>query len=157
MTRAADFFRRRTLPKKCADTLRATKTATAFSILTREVYLTAQDVRNLQLAKAAVAAGIDVLLAAQREWKAPILTVCILQAASEAMSIRKARSKIGMLPRVEKDKLHSIGNTALAGAAMMALDPEKRGAVRRIAHDCSYIELSGRADFAAAFAENMSF
>ena len=65
--------------------------------------------------------------------------------------------KIGMLPRIEKDKLHSIGNTALAGAAMMALAPEKRGAVRRIAHDCSYIELSGRADFAAAFAENMSF
>lgn len=65
--------------------------------------------------------------------------------------------KIGMLPRIEKDKLHSIGNTALAGAAMMALDPEKRGVVRRLTHDCGYIELSGRSDFAAAFTENMSF
>lgn len=124
--------------------------------LTREVYLTAQDVRNLQLAKAAVAAGIDVLLAA-KGMKSSDIDGLYLAGGFGSYVDTESAMKIGMLPRVEKDKLHSIGNTALAGAAMMALDPEKRGAVRQLAHDCSYIELSGRADFAAAFAENMSF
>lgn len=124
--------------------------------LTREVYLTAQDVRNLQLAKAAVAAGIDVLLAA-KGMKSSDIDGLYLAGGFGSYVDTESAMKIGMLPRIEKDKLHSIGNTALAGAAMMALDPEKRGAVRQLTHDCSYIELSGRADFAAAFAENMSF
>ena len=124
--------------------------------LTREVCLTAQDVRSLQLAKAAVAAGIDVLLAA-KEMESSDIDGLYLAGGFGSYVDTESAMKIGMLPRIEKDKLHSIGNTALAGAAMMALDPEKRGVVRRLTHDCGYIELSGRSDFAAAFTENMSF
>lgn len=63
----------------------------------------------------------------------------------------------GMLPYLPTDKLHNTGNTALAGASIMALDTEKIGLVRKIAQGCDYIELSGRADFAAAFAESITF
>lgn len=124
--------------------------------LTREVCLTAQDVRNLQLAKAAVAAGIDVLLAV-KEMESSDIDGLYLAGGFGSYVDTESAMKIGMLPRIEKDKLHSIGNTALAGAAMMALDPEKRSVVRHLTHDCGYIELSGRSDFAAAFTENMSF
>ena len=124
--------------------------------LTREVYLTAQDVRNLQLAKAAVAAGIRVLLAAGGI-TADELDGVYLAGGFGSYLDPKSAVKIGMLPYLAPDKLHNPGNTALAGASMMALDTEKTGLVRRLAQGCDYIELSGRADFAAAFAESIAF
>ena len=43
------------------------------------------------------------------------------------------------------------------GAAMAAADPGEMGRLRAVAHGCRYLELSGRADFAAAFVEHMGF
>ena len=124
--------------------------------LTHEVYLTAQDVRNLQLAKAAVAAGISVLLAAEGIAVEKLDGVYLAGGFGSYLDPRSA-VKIGMLPFLSSDKLHNPGNTALAGASIMALDTEKIGLVRKIAQGCDYIELSGRADFAAAFAESIAF
>ncbi len=124
--------------------------------LTREVYLTAQDVRNLQLAKAAVAAGIRVLLAAEGI-TADKLDGVYLAGGFGSYLDPKSAVKIGMLPGILPNKLHNPGNTALAGASMLALDTEKIGCVRKIAQSCDYIELSGRADFAAAFTESIAF
>lgn len=124
--------------------------------LTHEVYLTAQDVRNLQLAKAAVAAGISVLLAAESITVEKLDGVYLAGGFGSYLDPKSA-VKIGMLPYLPPDKLHNTGNTALAGASIMALDTEKIGCVRKIAQGCDYIELSGRADFAAAFAENIAF
>ena len=50
-----------------------------------------------------------------------------------------------------------LGNTALAGAAVLTLDGAQWLRIRSISRACSYLELSGRADFAAAFTENLSF
>ena len=65
--------------------------------------------------------------------------------------------RIGMLPDISSGKLRNPGNTALAGASMAALDPERLGEMKSIAQSCDYIELSGRADFADAFAGSMTF
>ena len=124
--------------------------------LTREVYLTAQDVRNLQLAKAAVAAGISVLLAADGITAEKLDSVYLAGGFGSYLDPKSA-VKIGMLPKVSPDKLHNPGNTALAGASIMALDTEMIGCARKIAQGCNYIELSGRADFAGAFAESIAF
>ena len=64
---------------------------------------------------------------------------------------------IGMLPRACAGKLHTLGNTALAGAAALTLDPAQWQRIGDISRACSYSELSGRADFAAAFTDNLSF
>ena len=112
--------------------------------------------RNLQLAKAAVAAGISVLLAAEGITVEKLDGVYLAGGFGSYLDPKSA-VKIGMLPYLPPDKLHNTGNTALAGASMMTLDTEKIGCVRKIAQGCDYIELSGRADFAAAFAENIAF
>ena len=127
-----------------------------FFHLTREIYLTAQDVRNLQLAKAAVAAGISVLLDAEGMTAERLDGVYLAGGFGSYLDARSA-VKIGMLPFISPDKLRNPGNTALAGASVMALDTEKIACARRIAQCCDYIELSGRADFAGAFAENIAF
>ena len=124
--------------------------------LTHRVCLTAQDVRNLQLAKGAVAAGIKVLLDEEGMSAAELDGVYLAGGFGSWLDPASA-VRLGMLPDILHDKLCNPGNTALAGASMAALDPEKLGRMRDIAHGCNYIELSGRTDFADAFAGSMTF
>ena len=124
--------------------------------LTDRVYLTAEDVRSLQLAKAAVAGGIEVLLR-QRDLDAAALDGVYIAGGFGSYIDPDSAMAIGMLPRLPRSKLHCLGNTALAGASMAALSGEDRRRLGRIAADCRYIELSGRQDFARAFTDHMVF
>ena len=112
--------------------------------------------RNLQLAKAAVAAGIRVLLQ-QRGLTPEQLDGVYLAGGFGSYLDPESAAAIGMLPRACAGKLHTLGNTALAGAAVLTLDGTQWQRIRAISRACSYLELSGRADFAAAFTENLSF
>ncbi len=124
--------------------------------LTGDVFLNAQDVRNLQLAKAAVAAGIKVLLDKAGMCIDDLDAVYLAGGFGSYIDTESAM-KIGMLPRISAAKLHNPGNTALAGASMAAVNLNKLECMQEIADRCNYIELSGRADFAAAFTDNISF
>ena len=124
--------------------------------LTPEVCLTAADVRNLQLAKAAVAAGICVLLQQRGISPEQVAGVYLAGGFGSYLDPESAMT-IGMLPRACAGKLHTLGNTALAGAAALTLDPAQWQHIGDISRACSYSELSGRADFAAAFTDNLSF
>ena len=64
---------------------------------------------------------------------------------------------IGMLPPVLAGKVRPLGNTALAGAAALALDSRLWPKVEDTARSCAYIELSGQPDFTQAFTGNMGF
>ena len=48
-----------------------------------------------------------------------------------------------------------LGNTALAGAAVLTLDGAQWQRIHAISRACSYLELSGRAGFAAAVNEKI--
>ena len=65
--------------------------------------------------------------------------------------------RIGMLPKGTLGKLRVMGNTALAGASMLALDGANWERLRSIPAKCRDIELSGRDDFADAFTDNLTF
>lgn len=124
--------------------------------LTENVYLTAADVRSLQLAKAAVAGGIEVLLARQGIGVSELDRVCLAGGFGNYIDPKSAMA-IGMLPELEPERLHSLGNTSLAGASMAAVDPEARRELRSCAEKCEYIELSGLQEFTEAFTDNMTF
>ena len=124
--------------------------------LTPEVYLTAADVRNLQLAKAAVAAGIRVLLQQRGITPEQVDGVYLAGGFGSYLDPESAMA-IGMLPRACAGRLHTLGNTALAGAAALALAPAQWQRIGDISRACSYLELSGRADFAAAFTNHLTF
>ena len=62
-----------------------------------------------------------------------------------------------MLPKETLGRLRVMGNTALAGASMLALDSANWERLRGIPAKCRYIELSGRDDFANAFTDNLTF
>ena len=65
--------------------------------------------------------------------------------------------RIGMLPRACLSKIRPLGNTALAGASMLALDGENWRKLAEIPEKCCYLELSGRDDFSRAFTDSLTF
>jgi len=124
--------------------------------LTEDIYLTAGDIRQLQLAKAAVAAGIRILL---RNAETDVSEVDALYLAGGFGTNLSARSAaaIGMIPPELAERTVGLGNTALAGAAMALLDPERRAALSKIRRVCRYLELSGSAEFNMEFVSQMGF
>ncbi len=124
--------------------------------LTPEIKLTAADVRNLQLAKAAVAAGIQVLLKERELQPEQIDGVYLAGGFGNYLSPDSAR-RIGMFPAAFSGKIHSLGNSSLAGASALVLDPQKWAQLSELTKKCKTVVLSGNPVFSDYFAENMSF
>ena len=124
--------------------------------LTKAVSLTARDVRNLQLAKAAVAGGIRVLLEQRGVTADDIASVELAGGFGNYLSPESA-VRIGMLPRACLSKIRPLGNAALAGASMLALDGENWRKLAEIPRKCRCLELSGRDDFSHAFTDSLTF
>ena len=122
----------------------------------RGVYLTAKDVRQLQLAKAAVAAGIRVLLKKSGVGLSEIGTLYLAGGFGNYMDVQSAAA-IGMIPAELVEKTVPVGDASLAGARMALLDPALRARLRQIQKACRYLELSGDRDFNEEYPEQMFF
>lgn len=122
----------------------------------RSVSFTARDVRALQLAKAAVAAGISVLL---EDAGADFTDIDRLYLAGGFGSHLNADSAaaIGMLPEALRNRITCVGNSALTGASMALLDPARRITLLDIQRKCRYLELSGHAGFNRLYPDHMTF
>ena len=122
------------------------RTAHLRSCCVRPVKISQTDIRELQLAKGAIAAGIRLLI---REFGVPSMTRspgCSLQARSATTSTRTVRGSIGLLPFAHR-QIHPSGNTALLGAKMALFAPAETfdELAKRIAH-VSLSELEGFQD-----------
>ena len=122
--------------------------------LTNKVYITQTDVRRLQLAKAAVAAGIKRLMQSENAALSDIDALYLAGGFGNRLRPESA-VRIGMLPR----ELVAVpcGNSALAGAEAALLSPAARNTLREIQASCRYLELSSDAAFNDLFIEEMSF
>lgn len=118
------------------------------------VYLTQRDIREIQLAKAAIAAGIAVL-----QKKSGIGTIGkIMIAGGFGYHINYQNAvTVGLLPAIAEEDVLCIGNSSVDGAAFCLLDPVKLRRAEEIAENCQYIELSCDPDFQEAYIEQMYF
>lgn len=119
------------------------------------VTLTQGDVRAVQLAKAAVAAGIEILLSRSGTRAEEVETLYLAGGFGNRLSVESA-VKIGLLPRAFLYKAVPIGNAALSGAVML-LSGENIRKAERIASLSRHVELGGSADFNEMFVEKMMF
>ncbi len=143
-------------PEKWAAYLGADGDGNGIFYLTPDVYLTARDVRQLQLAKAAVAAGIRVLLKKSGVDVSELDGLCIAGGFGSFLDPKSA-AEIGMLPAELADRTETLGNASLKGAGMALLDEAARARLYDIQRACRYIELSGDADFNDEYPEQMAF
>ena len=116
----------------------------------------ASDVRQLQLAKAAVAAGIAVLLKSAGISAGDVEEVCIAGGFGSRLDPQSAIT-MGMLPEEWNGRITPLGDTALLGASMALLSREDREELLSVKESCRYLELSGNADFNRLFPEKMLF
>lgn len=121
-----------------------------------DIYITQRDIRELQLAKAAIRAGIEILLD-RRGIEAGDLDGVFLAGAFGNYIRRESALRIGLLPSLPLDKIRLVGNAAGRGAMMSLLSPRLLKEAEKIASSAQYIELSALPEFANYFMEAMSF
>lgn len=120
------------------------------------LYLTQEDIRQLQQAKGAVAAGIH-LLAAQLGVSLQDIDTVYLAGAFGTFLDPHSACRIGLLPAELESKIIPIGNAAGSGARLMACDSAMAAAADAVAADVEHLELATHPRWARAFADGMRF
>ena len=123
--------------------------------LAGDVYLSARDVRQVQLAKAAIRAGAETLLA-RRGKRAEDVGALVIAGGFGSFLDKRSALRIGLLPRVDVRRIRHVGNAAAAGAAM-ALTPEGESSLAAFAKKLGYLELSADSDFMERYIDCMMF
>lgn len=129
-------------------------TADGLIHLTPEIYLTQEDIRQLQLAKGAIAAGIELMVARMGIELREIQRVFLAGAFGTYMDARSA-CRIGLLPSCLENRITAVGNAAGSGAKLLCAGGLDRA--QEIAECTEALELSEMRDFARCFAKNMRF
>ena len=122
----------------------------------RPVVLTQKDIRETQLAKAAIRAGIRLL---QNKMGIGDSDICqVLLAGAFGNYIQKESAwRIGLLPNVELEKVHFVGNAASSGAQMVLLSDDCKTLCGELVKKIEYIEIAHETDFQMVFADSLMF
>ncbi len=126
------------------------------TIIAPPVSLTQQDVRMIQLAKSAICAGIETILAKRNLVSQQIERTCIAGGFGSHVNLQNAL-RIGLLPTVCEDNTEIIGNAALSGAAMLLLCRDFVEKSLQIAYTAHVVELAGDSIFSNAYMNGMLF
>jgi uncharacterized 2Fe-2S/4Fe-4S cluster protein (DUF4445 family) len=122
----------------------------------KDIVITPRDIRETQLAKAAVAAGIRVLIEQSGKAIGDIRHVYLAGGFGNTLNVESA-VRIGLIPGELGKKVVQVGNSAGAGALLALKSTDFAARVQEIADKCRYIELSSRPDFNDYFMDEMHF
>ncbi len=120
----------------------------------KPIVFTPRDVRNVQLAKAAIQTGIAVLLQLSGLAPADLDRILVAGAFGSYLNIRSALA-VGLLPSIPSDRIVQVGNAAGAGAAMLLLSEPMRRRARYLSRELEYVELAAYRDFKETFMESI--
>jgi uncharacterized 2Fe-2S/4Fe-4S cluster protein (DUF4445 family) len=122
----------------------------------RPILITQDDIRKIQLAKAAIATAVQILSRQAKIKAAAVTTVYI--AGAFGYSLRAASLvALGIIPAVWAERMESIGNTSLAGAALCLLNPRAKSLALSIAAKIKTFHLAAVPGFGKAFINNLNF
>ncbi|MCJ7838052.1 MAG: ASKHA domain-containing protein, partial [Burkholderiales bacterium] len=114
----------------------------------RDIVFTQQDVRAVQLGKAALRAGIEILL--REEGVTQLDHIYLAGTFGNHLEPRDIVA-IGLVPPLPVERIESIGNAAGDGARMALFNRRERRRAHRLAQSMRVVELSNRADFQDMF------
>ncbi len=120
------------------------------------ILLTQKDVRELQLAKSAIAAGVQILMQ-ELDVTPDDLDIVYLAGALGNYVNPLSAMRIGLIPTVSADKIVSLGNAASAGADMALLSKTYWARAARIVEKVEHVELSVHPQFYDRFIDAMNF
>lgn len=124
--------------------------------LTDRIYLTQDDIRQVQMAKGAIAAGI-YLMAEHLGITVHSIDRCVLAGAFGSFMNPDSACRIGLLPEELQGKITAAGNIAGSGSKMLALNRQQLDLTQKLAEQVEFLELASLPSFQRTFAKNMSF
>lgn len=116
------------------------------------ITISQKDIRELQLAKAAIRLGIKALVENAGIEEEEIQKLIIAGAFGTFIDVRSAIT-IGMLPDLPLDRFEQVGNAAGTGARMALLSKFERLKADQLAEKIEYLELATIQDFNIKYAE----
>jgi uncharacterized 2Fe-2S/4Fe-4S cluster protein (DUF4445 family) len=119
------------------------------------VVLTQHDIRELQLAKAAIRTGIQVLLDASGREEQELEQVIIAGAFGSYIDVASAVA-IGMMPGLPLERFRQVGNAAGMGARMALISSTQRMKAQALASRVKYVELGSAPQFSETFLKTCS-
>lgn len=120
----------------------------------RDLVFTAKDVSELQLAKAALQAGAQLMMDAAGVDR---LERVILAGAFGNYLDPAEACALGMFPGIRAEQVEGVGNAAGAGALMALASRRHRLKAQELASKMRYLELSGHVDFEDCFVDCLAF
>ena len=124
--------------------------------ITDDIYLSQKDIRQFQLAKSAISAGMETLLLENDVKPEEIDKVFVAGGLGYFMNVQNA-CEVGLLPKYLKDKAIAVGNSCLSGIKLCLLQQNQLYKVNEIAKSIKIIELSFSKVFQDKYVENMMF
>lgn len=121
-----------------------------------DIVITQHDINEIQLAKGAIASGLETLLAATQTQPDQIEKVIVAGAFGSFLNLESALD-IGLLPRLPKARYEQVGNAAGIGAKMALLSLKERLRAQKVASRTGYVELTNYPGFNRRFALAMFF
>ena len=122
----------------------------------RWILLTQKDIREVQLAKAAIRAGIEMLLRELQVEAADLQRVFIAGAFGNHLRGEDAVA-LGLLPEIPPERIYFIGNAALAGAEAVLTSKAAREKAEHLAQKVDFVEIADKLEFQDVFVEAMRF
>jgi uncharacterized 2Fe-2S/4Fe-4S cluster protein (DUF4445 family) len=122
----------------------------------RDIVLTQQDVNEIQLAKGAIQAGLNVLLEATHTPPEAVQEVVVAGAFGSFLNIQNA-IEIGLFPHLPNAQYRQVGNAAALGARWILISRAARLRAQEIARRTHYLELTAYPKFKRQFALAMLF
>ncbi|MCF6157687.1 MAG: DUF4445 domain-containing protein [wastewater metagenome] len=124
--------------------------------LASDTSISQEDIRQVQLAKAAIRAGVEVLLTTCNIRADDLKTVVIAGAFGYHLN-KESLFRIGLLPRLAGVDFSFIGNSSLEGAVRILLDKELLNRAALIANTAQVTELSQVPEFESIYIREMHF
>lgn len=121
-----------------------------------KVYLSQKDIREVQLAKSAMAAGVTLMADTLGVEISDIKKVMIAGAFGNYMSPHSACG-IGMIPQELEERIVPVGNAAGEGAKIAVLNEDEYERCKRMAVECEFLELATHPDFQDTYVDLMEF
>jgi len=122
----------------------------------REIVLTQDDVRQVQLAKGAIASGVSMLLHVAGVPPERVSELMLAGGFGNYVSIRSAL-RIGLVPPLPPERIRYVGNAASLGAQLALLSEAERARAGGIAAAIEHVSLAAHPDFEQIFVDCMNF
>ena len=128
----------------------------AFCLVDGTIFITQEDIREIQLAKGAIAAGMKTLLQEMNKTIEEIEEILVAGAFGSYLDKKAARA-IGLFPHISLEKIKMIGNTASIGAVKALLSEKVKEKALKLSEEAIFVELASHSEFHENFLTSLNF